>query len=103
MLIFFLAFSALVLLVWAAYYFSPVHRHFIRRDRQYKRVVLPLLGVFALALGVTSIITGEVIFGRGSSVLRVLEPNLFWRYVALQIGSGCLLTVLGLLYRPANS
>lgn len=98
-LAFFLASGALVLIVWAAYFFS-LHRHFIQRDWQYKRVLLPLLGVVALAFGVFSIITGEVSLGRGSSVLRVLEPNLFWRYIALEIGAGCLLIVIGLLYRP---
>lgn len=101
-LVFFLAVSALVLLVWAVYYFSPVHRHFIRCDRQYKRVLLPLLGVVAVALGVTSVIIGEVSFGRGSSVVRAFEPGLFWRYIALQIGAGCLLIVIGLLYRPRD-
>jgi hypothetical protein len=98
-LVFFLAVSALVLLVWAAYYFSW-HRHFIQRDRQYKRVLLPLLGVGALVLGVTAIITGEISFGRGSPVLRALDPSIFWRYVALELGAGCLLILIGLLYRP---
>lgn len=98
----FLAFSALVLLVWSVYYFS-LHRHFIQRDSHYKRVLLPILGVVALAIGTYSVITGEVNFGRGSSVLRALEPALFWRYVALEFGAGCLLILIGLLYRPERS
>lgn len=98
-----LAVSAVLLLVWAAYYFSPVHRHFMRRDGRYKRVLLPMLGLVALAFGATAMVTGEVIMGKGSSVLRALQPALFWRYVALQLGAGCLLIVFGLLYPTRKS
>lgn len=103
LLVFFLVACALALVIWAAYYFTPVHRHVIRNDGRYKRVLLPVLGLVAVALGLTAIVTGEVSLGRGSPVLRVLEPGLFWRYVALEIGAGCVLVVLGLLYRPRGS
>jgi tellurite resistance protein TehA-like permease len=98
-----LAVSAVFLLIWAAYYFSPVHRHFMRRDGSYKRVLLPVLGLIAVAFGTTATVTGEVIMGKGSMVLRALEPTLFWRYVALQLGAGCLLIVIGLLYPTRKS
>jgi len=51
---------------------------------------------------VSRIITGEVSLGRGSAVLRELEPDLFWRHIALQVGAGCILIVVGLLYRPSD-
>ena len=94
----FAAVSAGLLLIWAAYYFSPVHRHFMRRDADYKRVLLPILGLVGIAFGTTAAITGQVYLPGGSSVLHELAPSLFWRYVALQLGAGVLLIALGLLY-----
>lgn len=99
----FLAVSAVLLVLWAAYYFSPVHRHFIRRDSDYKRVLLPLLGLVAIAFGTTAVITGQVYLPGGSSVIREQEAKLFWRYVALQFGAGVALIVLGLLYPARRS
>lgn len=97
-LLVFAAVSALLLLVWAAFFFSPLRRHFMRRDADYKRVLLPLLGLVGIAFGLTAAITGQVYLPGGSSVLRVLEPGLFWRYVGLELGAGAALIVLGLLY-----
>lgn len=94
----FLAVSAVVLFIWIAYYLSPVHRHFIRRDSDYKRVLLPILGLVAIAFGATAVMTGQVYLPGGSSVLRDLEAKLFWRYVALQFGAGVALILIGLLY-----
>lgn len=97
-LIAFLALSPIGLLAWAIYYFTPLHRHFVRRRVQYWKVILPLLGLIALAIGVTSIVTGESSLCQGSAALRAIEPQRFWQQVALKIGAGCFLIVIGLLH-----
>lgn len=94
----FLAVSAVLLLIWAAYYFSSAHRHFMRRNADYKRVLLPILGLVALGFAASAMITGEVLLPRGLSVIRELDPRVFWRYVALQCGAGVALILLGLFY-----
>ena len=95
--------AGIILLMWGIYFFSGMHRHFMQRDAEYKRVLLPLLGVIAIAIGVVSVITGESSLGQGNVALRAIEPQRFWQIVALQIGTGCSLIVIGLLYPRRNS
>lgn len=97
----FLAFSAVGLLIWAVYYFSGMHRHFIQNDSDYKRIFLPLVGVVAIGWAVVSIITGESSLGQTYPVLRDIDPRSFWAHVVLKVGAGIMLIVIGLLY-PAR-
>lgn len=98
----FLAVSALLLLIWAAYFFSPVRRHLIQRRIHYRRMLLIPLGVISLAFGVVSLYTGKSTLGQGGTALLAVEPQRFWQHVGLQLGAGSLLIVIGLLNRPRN-
>lgn len=99
-LLWFLAASFVVLLVWAAYFFSPVHRHLWQQRRQYRRLVTLAVGVAFLAAGVASLVTGESCLLRGAAALRAVEPEVFWLHVRVQLGAALALIVIGLLMRP---
>ncbi len=95
----FLAAAALGLAVWAAWFFSPLRHAAARRRGPFRAAVMWLLGGVALAFGVVALVTGQSSLGQGGTALRALEPQRFWLHVGLQLGTGCLLIVFGLLER----
>jgi hypothetical protein len=93
-----LVFSAVVVFVWSVFFFLPVRQYLLRTRARRRRLLLLTLGVVALSLAAASIAIGKTTIGSGV-VIREIEPQRYWQLVYLQLGSGCILIVLGLLNR----
>jgi len=98
----FLVIAAVFCTLWAVFFLSPLRRYLLRTRRRRHAVVLIVLGLCGLMLGAASLALGKASIGSGVAI-RELEPQRFWQLVVLQLGSGCILLVRGLLSRSRDT